>query len=203
VRDRIVRYCLPVDVLPLDQQVCFALYTAGRAVTARYRPLLDELGITYPQYLVLLALWERDERTVKDLGTALRLDSSTLSPLLKRLEAAGLVLRERRTDDERSVTIRLTGTGSAMRARASAIPARLLCADGLDLHELADLRETLVRLTTALNNAALSNAALSNAALNNAALNNAALNNAVLTNASPIAPPLTTEGDIDAGALHG
>src|SRR3954469_18437946 len=102
------------DVLALDQQVCFALYTATRAVTARYRPLLDELGVTYPQYLVLLALWERDARTVKDLGAALQLDSSTLSPLLKRLEAGGLVARERRADDERSVLIRLTPDGDRL-----------------------------------------------------------------------------------------
>jgi DNA-binding MarR family transcriptional regulator len=139
-----------VDVLPLDRQVCFALYTATHAVTARYRPLLDELGVTYPQYLALLALWERDERTVKDLGAALRLDSSTLSPLLKRLEAAGLVARQRRADDERSVTVRLTAEGMALRDRAAGIPARLVCDGGLGLSELAELRDTLVRLTAAL-----------------------------------------------------
>jgi DNA-binding MarR family transcriptional regulator len=139
-----------VDVLPLDRQVCFALYTATRAVTARYRPLLDELGVTYPQYLVLLALWERDERTVKDLGAALRLDSSTLSPLLKRLEAAGLVSRERRSDDERSVVVRLTNPGAALRERAAPIPARLVCDGGLDTGDLMQLRDTLVRLTAAL-----------------------------------------------------
>jgi len=138
------------DALALDQQVCFALYTASRAVTARYRPLLDELGITYPQYLVLLVLWERDARTVKELGAALRLDSSTLSPLLKRLEAAGLVARARRSDDERSVTVRLTEAGGALRERAGAVPARLVCDGGLDIGELDALRETLVRLTAAL-----------------------------------------------------
>jgi DNA-binding MarR family transcriptional regulator len=147
------------DVLALDQQVCFALYTASRAVTARYRPLLDELGITYPQYLVLLVLWERDGQTVKELGAALRLDSSTLSPLLKRLEAAGLVTRFRRTDDERSVTIRLTETGSTLRQQARAVPAQLVCEGGLGIGELDALRETLVRLTTALSDAALTNAA--------------------------------------------
>ncbi|WP_433223784.1 MarR family winged helix-turn-helix transcriptional regulator [Dactylosporangium sp. CS-047395] len=141
---------MPVDVLPLDRQVCFALYTATRAVTARYRPLLDELGLTYPQYLVLLALWEQDERSVKDLGAALRLESSTLSPLLKRLEAAGLVARERRSDDERSVTVRLTPEGAALRTSAAGIPARLVCDGGLDLGELEELRDTLVRLTAAL-----------------------------------------------------
>jgi DNA-binding MarR family transcriptional regulator len=139
-----------VDVLPLDRQVCFALYTASRAVAARYRPLLDEIGVTYPQYLVLLTLWERDERTVKELGAALRLDSSTLSPLLKRLEAAGLVERERRSDDERSVVVRLSAGGGALRERAASIPARLVCDGGLDIGELAELRDTLVRLTAAL-----------------------------------------------------
>lgn len=138
------------DVLALDRQVCFALYTASRAVTARYRPLLDELGITYPQYLVLLVLWAHGTRTVKELGTALRLDSSTLSPLLKRLEAAGLVERARRVDDERSVVVRLTGTGSALRERARAVPTRLVCDGGLDLAELDALRVTLVRLTASL-----------------------------------------------------
>jgi DNA-binding transcriptional ArsR family regulator len=102
------------QTLLLDDQLCFALYAASRAVTARYRPLLDELGLTYPQYLVLLVLWEQDSISVRDLGAALQLESSTLSPLLKRLEAAGLLRRERRPDDERSVAIRLTdeaGTG--------------------------------------------------------------------------------------------
>ncbi|MEV6928558.1 MarR family transcriptional regulator [Dactylosporangium sp. NPDC051485] len=145
-----MRYGWRVDVTPLDRQVCFALYTATRAVTGRYRPLLDALGLTYPQYLVLLALWERDERTVKDLGAALRLDSSTLSPLLKRLEAAGLVARERRADDERCVTIRLTARGEALRGRAAEVPARLICDGGLDAGEMAELRDTLVRLTAAL-----------------------------------------------------
>ncbi|MGI5178032.1 MarR family winged helix-turn-helix transcriptional regulator [Dactylosporangium sp. CA-152071] len=138
------------DVLALDQQVCFALYTASRAVTARYRPLLDELGITYPQYLVLLVLWEQDQRTVKEIGAALRLDSSTLSPLLKRLEAAGLVTRARRADDERSVTIQLTAAGAALRERARDVPGRLVCEGGLGIDELDELRETLVRLTGAL-----------------------------------------------------
>src|SRR5207248_10850913 len=89
--------------LLLDDQLCFALYAASRAVTARYRPLLDELGLTYPQYLVMLVLWEQDSISVRDLGASLQLESSTLSPLLKRLEANGLLRRERRAEDERSV----------------------------------------------------------------------------------------------------
>lgn len=97
--------------LLLDDQLCFALYAASRAVTARYRPLLDELGLTYPQYLVMLVLWERDSISVRELGASLQLESSTLSPLLKRLEANGLLHRERRPDDERSVAIRLSEAG--------------------------------------------------------------------------------------------
>ena len=138
----------PVPVL--SQQVCFALYTASRAVTNQYRPILDELGITYPQYLVLLVLWERGETSVKDLGAALQLESSTLSPLLKRLEAAGLVERRRRADDERSVLVGLTERGSGMRDRARGMPRELACATGLRPEELASLRETLQRLTATL-----------------------------------------------------
>ncbi|MFJ7589581.1 MarR family winged helix-turn-helix transcriptional regulator [Streptomyces sp. NPDC097617] len=108
--------------LRLEDQLCFALYAASRAVTVRYRPLLDALGLTYPQYLVMLALWERDSLSVRDLCTALQLESSTLSPLLKRLEAHGLVLRERRADDERSVAVRLTEAGADLRDKADAVP---------------------------------------------------------------------------------
>ncbi|GAB3873366.1 hypothetical protein GCM10027610_140410 [Dactylosporangium cerinum] len=161
--------------MALDRQVCFALYTASRAVTARYRPLLDDLGITYPQYLVLLVLWEQDARTVKEIGTALRLDSSTLSPLLKRLEAAGLVTRARRADDERSVTVQLTEAGAALRERARAVPARLVCDGGLGIGELDALRETLVRLTAALTDTALTDTALTNTALTDIALTDTAL----------------------------
>jgi DNA-binding MarR family transcriptional regulator len=134
----------------LSDQVCFALYTASRAVTNRYRPLLDDLGVTYPQYLALLVLWERDEVTVKDLGAALQLESSTLSPLLKRLEAAGLVRRQRRTDDERSVLVRLTDRGSQLRERAHGIPVEIACASGLTGPELANLRATLQRVTASM-----------------------------------------------------
>jgi DNA-binding MarR family transcriptional regulator len=169
------------DVLALDQQVCFALYTASRAVTARYRPLLDELGITYPQYLVLLVLWERDAQLVKELGAALRLDSSTLSPLLKRLEAAGLVTRSRRVDDERSVTVQLTAAGAALRERARAVPARLVCDGGLGIDELDALRETLVRLTATLTEAATPDAATPDAAAPDAPTTDAARTDAAST----------------------
>ncbi|WP_328413593.1 MarR family transcriptional regulator [Streptomyces violaceus] len=132
--------------LLLDEQLCFALYAAQRAVTAAYRPLLDELGLTYPQYLVLLVLWERGETTVKELAAALRLDYGTVSPLLKRLEAAGLLRRERSARDERSVLVAVTGRGEELRERATCVPGALLAATGLDGTEIARLREELWHL---------------------------------------------------------
>ncbi|WP_406200642.1 MULTISPECIES: MarR family winged helix-turn-helix transcriptional regulator [unclassified Streptomyces] len=134
--------------LLLDDQLCFALYAASRAVTARYRPLLDELGLTYPQYLVMLVLWEQDSISVRDLGAALQLESSTLSPLLKRLEAGGLLRRERRPDDERSVAIRLTDTGDRLRDRATTVPLDIGDAMGLTPEQDA-LAKQLLRLITA------------------------------------------------------
>ncbi len=134
----------------LRDQVCFALYAASRAVTSTYRPLLEPLGLTYPQYLVLLVLWERGEITVKDLGEALRLDSGTLSPLLKRLESAGLVTRRRNASDERSVVISLTEHGAQLRRKASQIPISLTTRSGMSPGDLAALRGTLVALTDAL-----------------------------------------------------
>jgi DNA-binding MarR family transcriptional regulator len=136
-----------VDELRLDRQVCFALYAASRAVTQLYRPLLDALGLTYPQYLVMLVLWERAPVTVSELGTALELDSGTVSPLLKRLEAAGLVTRNRRAADERSVEIRLTAAGTALKAKAAAVPRKIARATGLRANELAALRTNLLALT--------------------------------------------------------
>jgi len=123
------------DLLALDNQICFSLYAANRAITARYRPLLAELELTYPQYLVMLVLWERAQighaTRVSDLGVRLRLDSGTLTPLLKRLALRGLVRRERSADDERVVTITLTGQGADLKKRAAQVPQKLLC--GLDL----------------------------------------------------------------------
>lgn len=132
--------------LLLDEQLCFALYAAQRAVTAAYRPLLEELGLTYPQYLVLLVLWERGETTVKELAGALRLDYGTVSPLLKRLESAGLVRRQRAVNDERSVLVACTGLGEELRERAARVPGALLAATELDGPEVARLREELWRL---------------------------------------------------------
>jgi len=121
----------------LSEHVCFALYTASRTVINRYRPLLDEIGITYPQYLALLVLWEHGDTTVRDLGAALQLDSSTLSPLLKRLAAAGLVTRSRLASDERSVLVSLTPQGSDLRDRAESVATAVACEFDLSLEDLA------------------------------------------------------------------
>ncbi|MEV6825831.1 MarR family transcriptional regulator [Amycolatopsis sp. NPDC051102] len=131
----------------LDEQTCFALYAASRAVTDAYRPLLGELGLTYPQYLVLLVLWESDARPVKEIGEALHLDYGTLSPLLKRLEANGFVTRARLPEDERTVVVSLTEEGRALRTRAAGIPSAIGCALGLDDASRHELIATLRRLT--------------------------------------------------------
>ncbi|KUN87843.1 TrmB family transcriptional regulator [Streptomyces bungoensis] len=144
----------PAGSLLLDDQLCFALYAAQRAVTAAYRPLLEELGLTYPQYLVLLVLWERGETSVKELAAALRLDYGTVSPLLKRLEAAGLVHRERAAGDERSVLVACTGRGEQLRERAARVPGALLEATGLDERQVARLREELWQLARRADGAA-------------------------------------------------
>ncbi|MGP2441159.1 MarR family winged helix-turn-helix transcriptional regulator [Streptomyces sp. JW3] len=140
----------PADWLRLDQQICFSLNAASRAFGGLYRVLLKDLGLTYPQYLVMLVLWERGELPVKRLGEHLRLDSGTLSPLLKRLETAGLVRRERSAHDERSVRVRPSEQGLALRERAQEVPRRIVAATGFDLDEAQDLRARLDRLTAAL-----------------------------------------------------
>ena len=133
----------PRGSLRVDDQLCFALYAASRAVTQRYRPLLDELGLTYPQYLVMLALWERGPTTVKGIGELLQLDYGTLSPLLKRLELSGLVERRRRSDDERTVEVTLTAAGQSLRTRAKRIPQVIVDSYNLDEAEFTALRATL------------------------------------------------------------
>ena len=138
---------LPPPSVALDDQLCFALYAASRAVTARYRPMLDELGLTYPQYLVMMLLWEEDNQTVGQLGARLSLDSGTLSPLLKRLTTAGLVTRHRRVEDERSVAIALTDAGRALQEKAGAISEEIICALDLDREEFADLKAKLNLVT--------------------------------------------------------
>jgi DNA-binding MarR family transcriptional regulator len=134
----------------LDSQLCFALYAASRAMIQAYQPLLSPLGLTYPQYLALLVLWEEDGASVKRLGERLQLDSGTLTPLLKRLEAAGLVSRVRDRVDERVVRIHLTAAGRALEAAASHIPEALVCRARLPSPELAGLRGTLHHLTDTL-----------------------------------------------------
>ncbi|MGW1029268.1 MarR family winged helix-turn-helix transcriptional regulator [Streptomyces sp. NPDC002577] len=143
------------DLLRLDRQICFSLNAASRAFNSVYRVVLKELGLTYPQYLVMLVLWEHGELPVKRLGEYLRLDSGTLSPLLKRLEAAGLVRRERSAEDERSVRVDLTEAGADLREQALVVPRRIAAATGFDLGEIRDLRARLDRLTLALDAAAL------------------------------------------------
>ncbi|GAA4955313.1 MarR family transcriptional regulator [Streptomonospora halophila] len=135
------------EPLALEHQLCFAVYAASRAMTGLYRELLDGLDLTYPQYLAMLVLWERGDLTVKELGTRLRLDSGTLSPLLRRLEAGGLVRRSRQGGDERVVHITLTGKGMRLREQAAGIPAQVLDATGVSAAQAAELRRTLERIT--------------------------------------------------------
>lgn len=132
--------------LQLDHQLCFALYSSSLAMTKLYKPLLDPLGLTYPQYLAMLVLWERDGLTVSQLGERLALDSGTLTPLLKRLEAAGLVQRLRDSVDERRVLLQLTREGRALKRRALAVPETIACAAGCELDELARLTARLKAL---------------------------------------------------------
>src|ERR1700709_2486677 len=124
------------DPLALDRQVCFALAATSRSVISLYRPILAPLGLTHPQYLVMLALWERSPRTVRDIGTALSLEPATLSPLLKRLEASGLITRTRKVDDERSLDVELTATGRTLRARAEKVPGQIIERLGMPVAEL-------------------------------------------------------------------
>ena len=136
--------------LLLDNQVCFALYSASLAMTKRYKPLLDAIGLTYPQYLVMLVLWEQDGPTVSELGERLWLDSGTLTPLLKRLEASGLVGRQRDLQDERRVRITLTPQGRALRERAEGVPACVLHGSHASLPELQALTHQLQALRAQL-----------------------------------------------------
>jgi DNA-binding MarR family transcriptional regulator len=130
----------------LEQMGCFALYTASRAITGLYRPVLDDLGLTYPQYLAMIVIWQRGTVTVGDLGTALHLDSGTLSPLLKRLETQGLIHRERGTHDERTVWITSTPDGDQLRDRVQDIPRRLACAIDLSHDEFTQLLQLMSRI---------------------------------------------------------
>ncbi|MCJ0894207.1 MarR family winged helix-turn-helix transcriptional regulator [Rhodococcus sp. ARC_M5] len=145
------------DPLALDRQVCFALAVANRAVLAVYRPLLEPMGMTHPQYLVMLALWGESPMSVKAIGSALQLDSPTLSPLLKRLESMGLLTRNRSVADERVLLVSLTPAGAALRTEAEKIPPAVVSKLGASLAELDDLRRVLTRV----NDAAIAAGALS------------------------------------------
>ncbi|MDA2894255.1 MarR family transcriptional regulator [Mycolicibacterium sp. BiH015] len=145
-----------VDPLALERQVCFALATTNRAVLAVYRPLLEPLGLTHPQYLVMLALWDHQKKStapsplsVKAIATALQLDSATLSPMLKRLETLGLITRARNAADERSTDVQLTDKGAALRERALDIPPAVVARLGVDLAELEHLHTVLTRINSA------------------------------------------------------
>ena len=134
----------PDDLLRLDNQLCFALVTAARNVVGLYRPILEPLGLTHPQYLVMLALWERSPRSLRDLAGELALEPATLSPLVKRLEAQGLVSRTRRDGDERVLDVELTETGTALRRRALEVPEQVMARTGMTVAQLAELRDALV-----------------------------------------------------------
>jgi DNA-binding MarR family transcriptional regulator len=136
--------------VPLDDQLCYAVYSAGMAIQRTYKPLLDDLGLTYPQYLVLNVLWRQDKQTVGSIADGLALESSTLTPLLKRLETAGLLRRTRNPDDERQVIIALTAEGRALRARAGCLAEALLAASGMSASELAEMNRQMKRLRDAL-----------------------------------------------------
>ena len=137
--------------LQLGNQVCFAIYSAAHAFNRVYKPLLDPLGLTYPQYLVMLVLWEQDGVAVKEIGQRLHLDSGTLTPLLKRLEAAQLVKRTRSTEDERQVLVSLTPQGLALKDKARAVPQAILAASACSVGELSAIRSELVALRDRLN----------------------------------------------------
>jgi len=137
--------------LRLDNQICFAVYSTAHAFNRVYKPLLDRLGLTYPQYLVMLVLWERDDVPVKDIGEKLHLDSGTLTPLLKRLEAAHLVKRTRSSEDERQVLIALTPQGQALKDKARAVPQSILAASDCSVAELVAMKDEIVALRDRLN----------------------------------------------------
>ncbi|MGR7027442.1 MarR family winged helix-turn-helix transcriptional regulator [Geodermatophilus sp. URMC 62] len=143
----------PEDVLALDRQVCFALSVAARNVVAVYRPVLEPLGLTHPQYLVMLALWQHGTLSVKELSGLLQLDPGTLSPLLKRLEAAGLLRRERDPRDQRNLALALTDEGRALREQAERIPAGIVERLGMSLEELVGLHGALTRVIAAAQHA--------------------------------------------------
>ncbi|EJC80579.1 transcriptional regulator [Rhizobium leguminosarum bv. trifolii WSM2297] len=140
------------DQLKLNDFICFAVYTASHALNRVYKPLLDALGLSYPQYLAMVALWEKDGQSVGSLGERLFLESSTLTPLLKRLESTGYVRRERSREDERVVVLRLTEEGKRLKEKAVGIPGCIVAASGRDAVDLTRLQAEIVALREALNN---------------------------------------------------
>jgi DNA-binding MarR family transcriptional regulator len=142
------------DPLALEQQVCFAVVVAARSVVSVYKPILEPMGLTHPQYLVMLALWQEAPRTVSQLSRVLALDPGTLSPLLKRLEAAGFVRRERNSHDERQLAVTLTEAGIELRKQAELVPGKVSDRLGMDAEELADLRDALTQFIAAIGDGA-------------------------------------------------
>jgi DNA-binding MarR family transcriptional regulator len=137
------------EQLKLENQICFPIYAASRLITREYQPLLDELGLTYPQYLVLMVLWESDGLPVNEIGQKLLLNTNTVTPLLKRMEAQGVVARRRSAEDERRVIVSLTSQGRALQEQAVAIPAKLVAglnADGVDEQALHDMLAQLQKI---------------------------------------------------------
>jgi DNA-binding MarR family transcriptional regulator len=137
------------DLLRLDQQVCFGLAVAARSVIALYRPVLEPLGLTHPQYLVMLALWERAPLSIKEIGGLLRLEPATVSPLVKRLEASGLVSRDRHPHDDRSLHVHLTARGRELRTQALGVPPQIVARLGMEISELRSLHDALTRVIAA------------------------------------------------------
>lgn len=140
----------PDAMLQLDNQLCFALYSTSLTMTKLYKPVLDQLGLTYPQYLVMLVLWERDGLTVSELGERLFLDSGTLTPLLKRMESSGLLQRERAREDERRVIVTLTPEGKRLKSSAHVAPEEVMCAAQCSLEEVIALTQRLRKLRSSL-----------------------------------------------------
>jgi DNA-binding MarR family transcriptional regulator len=140
----------PPDALPLDDHLCFAMYSANIAINRLYRPVLDELGITYPQYLVLSALWETDGRTIGEIAERLSLESSTITPLVKRLETAGFLGRNRNPDDERQVNVSLTAKGRALHQKSKCLAETLLDRSGLPVADMVRLNKEVAALRDAL-----------------------------------------------------
>lgn len=131
------------ELLRLENQICFPMYVASRMITRAYQPLLDEMGITYPQYLVLMTLWEKDEQTVNEIATTLYLNTNTITPLLKRMEKGGIVARTRSKQDERKVMITLTNEGKALKEKAYCIPEAILNSTGLSPENLGSLKKQI------------------------------------------------------------